>query len=61
MRYHIFVCRTIATVSRLNIPESVKLFPLKIYSWFSAEILEDYRVSIPEALEFAVVRSAIDR
>lgn len=47
--------RTITTLGGMNPPESMNLFPLKMYSWFPPEILEDDRVGIPEALEYAVI------
>ncbi|KAL7300180.1 hypothetical protein TKK_0007025 [Trichogramma kaykai] len=54
------ILRIISCLSSLEVPENVNLFPLKMYSWFPPEILEDDRVSILEALEFAVIRGGAE-
>ncbi|CAB0028546.1 unnamed protein product [Trichogramma brassicae] len=54
------ILRIISCLSSLQVPENVNLFPLKMYSWFPPEILEDDRVSILEALEFAVIRGGAE-
>lgn len=50
----------ISSLSTLEVPQYVNLFPSKMYSWFPPEILDDDRVSIPEALEFAVIRGGAE-
>ncbi|XP_011497848.1 PREDICTED: protein unc-13 homolog D-like [Ceratosolen solmsi marchali] len=54
------ILRTISILSTLEVPQNVNLFPTKIYSWFPPEILDDDRVSVPEALEYAVIRGGAE-
>ena len=50
----------VSTLSTLEVPDNVNLFPSKMYSWFPPEILDDDRVSVSEALEFAVIRGGAE-
>ncbi|XP_058798233.1 protein unc-13 homolog 4B-like isoform X2 [Phymastichus coffea] len=60
MRQLVAILRMISTLDGMPAPESMNLFPLKMYSWFPPEILEEDRVSIPEALEYAVIRGGAE-
>ncbi|XP_016841256.1 protein unc-13 homolog 4B isoform X1 [Nasonia vitripennis] len=60
MKQLIAILRLVSTLSRLDVPGNVNLFPSKMYSWFPPEILDDDRVSVPEALEYAVIRGGAE-
>ncbi|KAJ8682333.1 hypothetical protein QAD02_018125, partial [Eretmocerus hayati] len=54
------IIRIVSSLSSLEIPEEVDLFPAKLYPWFPQEILDDNKVSVLQAMEFAVIRGAAE-
>ncbi|XP_014210937.1 protein unc-13 homolog 4B-like isoform X2 [Copidosoma floridanum] len=62
MKQLVAILRMISLLSSsLEVPQTVNLFPLEMYSWLPPEILDGDRISIPEALEFAVIRGGAER